>query len=441
MPLTGPVSPVGAHPPPPPPAGPSAPAAAGAAAGRLGSLLASTPARLSALSTLSVVALLAFGIVGALAVNARASALADARATAEQLVRLQAIRTNLVQANAAATNAYLAGGLEVPDQRDRYRTSVTAAAHDLAAAAHAAADADEAGALGRVGESLATYTGLIEAARANNRQFFPVGAAYLRQGSTLLRTDVLPVLAGASDATANRVLDAYDASDRAAAALAVVAAAALAVLAGGQLWLARRMHRVLNVPLAAATGAVAVAAIVALGVMGWAQSRAEDVRQGPYAATAALAAARVAAFDAKSAESLTLILQNSGGGDSDWKALDEQATSQLAVAEAGGPHPLADAYGAWRAVHQDIRGLDDGGDWRGAVARATGTGADSSNARFGDFAGAAQGRLDAQVTSTRDGLGATHLPLVTAGLLTLVAGIAAAVAAWWGYARRLEEYR
>ena len=38
---------------------------------------------------------------------------------------------------------------------------------------------------------LPVYTGLVEAARANNRQGFPVGAAYLRRASDLMRTTLL----------------------------------------------------------------------------------------------------------------------------------------------------------------------------------------------------------------------------------------------------------
>jgi hypothetical protein len=443
----GPISAAG---PPAPVAAPGAPTAASLPAPafaapppprrRLSSLLAGTPSRLSALSTVTVLALLAFGIVGALAIGARASALADARSDAEQLVRLQLIRTNLVQADAAAANAYLAGGLENPAQRDQYRASIDAAAQGLVAAANAA-PAEDIGPLAQINASLARYTGIIESARANNRQHFPVGAAYLRQGSTLLRTDVRPVLIATSDATANRVLDDYDASARATLALEVVSILALVVLLGGQVWLARTVRRVFNVGLVGATGIALVVGSIGLVAMSWAQGRAEEVRQHPYAAVAALAQARVNAFDAKSQESRNLIFQGSGAGDTDWKALDAEVTRQLDAATAAGASSLADRLAAWRAVHEEIRRLDDGGEWKAAVVRSTGDEAGSSNQEFAAFARASQDELDAEVAETRDGLDRAHLPLVTVQLLVVLAGAIAAACAGYGYARRLAEYR
>ena len=112
---------------------------------------------------------------------------------AEQLVRIQTIRTNLVKADANATNAFLVGGLEPPAVRDAYADGIATTARTLAEAS--AARSDDATALERVNRVLTEYTGLIEAARANNRQGFPVGAAYLRQASRVLRDDALPTLA------------------------------------------------------------------------------------------------------------------------------------------------------------------------------------------------------------------------------------------------------
>jgi hypothetical protein len=44
--------------------------------------------------------------------------------------------------------------------------------------------------LAEANASLTTYTGLIESARANNRQGFPVGIGYLKNASTVLRSQV-----------------------------------------------------------------------------------------------------------------------------------------------------------------------------------------------------------------------------------------------------------
>ena len=51
---------------------------------------------------------------------------------------------------------------------------------------------------------LARYTGLIEQARANNRQGFPVGAAYQRQANERRRRGRRPTCAWSSRASATR---------------------------------------------------------------------------------------------------------------------------------------------------------------------------------------------------------------------------------------------
>ncbi|HTD51343.1 MAG TPA: hypothetical protein VK771_12125, partial [Acidimicrobiia bacterium] len=155
--------------------------------------LAGTPGRLRVAGIAAAVACLAFGLVAAVAITQRAGAISDARNHAAQLVRIQSIRSNLTQADAAATNAFLVGGLEPVDQRTSYRDGIAGATAAITSAS--AGSTADAIVLATTNQQLAQYTGLIESARANNRQGFPLGAAYLRQASNLLRLDVLPPLA------------------------------------------------------------------------------------------------------------------------------------------------------------------------------------------------------------------------------------------------------
>ena len=53
-------------------------------------------------------------------------------------------------------------------------------------------------------EQLVGYVALIEDARANNRQGFPVGAQYQRTASATLRADALPLLDNLVAANAQR---------------------------------------------------------------------------------------------------------------------------------------------------------------------------------------------------------------------------------------------
>jgi hypothetical protein len=433
----------------PAPAGPRDPGAVGPGrpghhglSGLLSRLVETTPRQLRAWSACAVLACAAFGVLGAVALHARSDALADARADAEQFVRLQAMRTNIVQADAEATNAFLVGGLEPVEQRQAYDDRLAAVARDVAVAAGAApVDAET---LGRVNDALTRYTGLVESARANNRQGFPIATAYLRQASTVLRTEILPTLTTLSTVTGNRVIDHYDWSDRALHLLVLVLALTALALLGGQWWLAQRTHRILNPAVVVATALVAVGAVVGLTVMRSAQADAEDVRTGAYAATVAMAQARVAAFDAKSYESLSLIYRGSGPlYETPQKQASQAAVDALAKArgvEGASVDAVADALRKWGDAHAAIRALDDAGQWDEAVKQATALNG-PSNTEFNHFDQASRQRLDGDVATTRDGLAAAQDTPRLFVWLVLAAGLAAAVAAWRGYDRRLEEYR
>ena len=141
--------PVGA--PAAPPAGSPAPGtqpAADGIRGRLESVAASlraamagTPGRLRAVGIVSVAAALLFGLAAGQAFRSADGALERAAANADQLVRIQAIQTNVVQADADATNAFLVGGLEPADQRADYTEAIATASGLIAQAAqHQPAD-------------------------------------------------------------------------------------------------------------------------------------------------------------------------------------------------------------------------------------------------------------------------------------------------------------
>ena len=72
------------------------------------------------LSSGVILASLIFGVVGALIFSYFAFSLSRAEASARQLIRVQKIQTDLLTADATATNAFLIGGLERPAQRATY---------------------------------------------------------------------------------------------------------------------------------------------------------------------------------------------------------------------------------------------------------------------------------------------------------------------------------
>ena len=78
-----------------------------------------------------------FGLLAAVTFVLLAAALGRASASTAQLIRVQQIQTNLLAADATATNAFLVGGLEPPAQRQAYDAAITAATTGIAAAAEA----------------------------------------------------------------------------------------------------------------------------------------------------------------------------------------------------------------------------------------------------------------------------------------------------------------
>src|SRR4029078_3151490 len=92
-------------------------------------------------------------------------------------------------------------------------------------------------------------------------------------------------------------------------------------------------------------------------------------------------------------------------------------------------------------VHTRIRGLDDSGNWEGAVALATSSSPVSGNARFASFDESSGKQLSDRGQATVSALARAGGCLTLAAFLALAAAVIAAVCAWWGLSQRLEEYR
>jgi hypothetical protein len=288
------------------------------------------------------------------------------------------------------------------------------------------------------------YGGLIEQARANNRQGLPIGAQYLRVASSGLRADALPLLQNLVKANQDRVELEFNRVTRGFIWLSVAGLLALAVLGLSLWWLARRTHRYVNVPVA--IGGIAVLLTTVVGAIGLSNVGAavDDVRDGPYTATLSLAQARIAAYDAKSQESLTLISRGSGQAfETAWKASNEQVKQQLGTAAEvyPGAAQLPGQWDTYVKTHQKIRALDDGGNWNDAVTKAIGNESDSANTAFNAFDSSAAQSLSANSQQTRSDLSDAGNWLPIARWLSLLVGIAAALCVFWGFWQRLEEYR
>jgi hypothetical protein len=396
----------------------------------------STPRRLRLLSLGVVVAGVIIGVIGALIFSYLAFSLSRAKSDVAQLIRVQQIQSNLLSADATATNAFLVGGLEPPAQRAAYDQAMSSTSSLIAEAAQAQ-PADGA-ALSVLNQQVLNYAGMIEQARANNRQGLPVGAQYLRNASAQLRSDALPVLDNLVNANTERTADEMRAD--VGYLVLIIALLGLIGVIVAQLWLARRFKRTINVGMLASSIVLLVLVVGSLIVVQQLRSALNEISSGSLAAVNAAADARINANNAKSNESLTLIARGSGQAfEAAWES------SANSVAESlGRLHDKPELASQWQAytnVHTEIRELDDGGRWDRAVARATGSGRDSSNTAFGAFDSNLASYLDGVSQDASNSLANQQPIMVIAAILSLLGGLAAGLLGRWGVAARLKEYR
>ncbi len=402
-----------------------------------------TPGRMRLVAALVALAAAVFGVIGSQTLWTSSAALERADHNTTQVVRVQSIYADLLRADADATNAFLAGGLEKPVQRADYDASIGRVAQTIAEAAEAQ-PADGA-ALGALNQQFQTYTALVEQARAYNRQGLPVGATYLSNASAGLRSGALPIVTALNQANTARTAEEFDLSTR-SIWLAVSGGVALLVLFGGLIWLARRTHRYLNVPVVVGVVLVLIALVVGATTVNQVANQISSVRSSTFTATLDLATIRSAAFDAKANESLTLIARGSGTAfETSWASQSKVVTD--AITDLGGAEAVATQttlstqWAVYIKAHQAIRALDDGGEWQLAVNAAGATGAGSANAAFATFSDTATQALTVSAATTSDGVLAPRTVSTFAGWALLLICLVAAGLTLRGFGQRLEEYR
>src|SRR5918993_61431 len=356
----------------------------------------STPQRLRLLSSGVILASLIFAVFGALIFSYVAFSLNRAEANTAQLIRVQKIQTDLLTADATASNAFLVGGLAPPAQQATYDQAISEASALIAESARA--QSADGAALSALNDEVVRYAGTVEQARANNRQGLPVGAQYMRIASTDLRTVALPILANLVEANTARANQAMEVSGL-TVAFAILGLAGLATTSG----------------------------------------RVSELQSGSLTRLTQVSQARIEANNAKSNESLTLIARGSGAAFEEvWQSSAGQVQANL---DRSQNPELGQLWQDYATVHTEIRDLDDSGTWDQAVSRATGSGKDSANARFSAFDTSATTFIDEMANVTRDGLRGPRIGLVIGAVLIFVAGIAAALVGRRGVAERLREYR
>lgn len=342
----------------------------------------------------------------------------------------------LSAADAASASAFLAGE-ETGPTRERYQQALADAAAALTDVTSGTTDHATRTAAADISAQLTAYTGLVEAARANSRQGFPVGSAYLREASSLMQKTMLP---GAEKIFTTN-LAAVDADQRAIGSFPLVSVVlllvTLAAIAVGSVIVYGRTNRTFNLGLVVSTllvfvvgGWVVVATQLAAGAAD--RSRAEGTVQLEQLATA-----RILAQRARTEETLLLITRGDAtAGETAFQDLVEKLRSRV----HGRSSDALDAVNGWTASHDvQIQKYRDG-DYNGAVEQAIGLDENASAAHFASADDALHGDIDTTRAQLRDDVSAAGTWLTFSPTGALVLMVLAAAAAGVGLWPRLKEF-
>lgn len=344
------------------------------------------PGRLAGAGALLAALIVAFGIVAAVQLNDRARAadrlVSDSGPLSQDAAE---IYRSLADADTTAAAGFLLAAQEPPSVRERYEKDLATAAELLSRAAARTGTSSEAQQwIAALNRQLPVYAGLVERARANDRQRLPLGGAYLRYASSFMQDTLLPDAQRLVDSETTRLDRDFDTAEAFPWGAVALGLTVLAALAWCQFTVFRHTNRIVNVGMAGATVAVLAAVLwVVAGVSGAADSLRDSRTQGAEPLRL-LNQARFDALQAHTAENLNLVARGSSERYKDqWLAEIGELQGLGAVAgsyeKAAGRAP--DSVRAvldtavrhlqdWETRHNLAANLEKDGDYEGAL-RAT----------------------------------------------------------------------
>ncbi len=426
---------------------------------RLRAAATTEPGRLRIIGAALALLVVVFGAVSASQMDNRSAAADDVLDSSQRLsVAAADVYSSLADANTAASSGFLAGGQGTAESGERYDQNIERAATRLAEAATAAGrDSASARDVAELSRLLPEYSGLIAQARANNRQGYPLGGAYLRHANDKMQTDMLPVAERLYRNENERLRGDYDAATSFPWTATAFGVLALAALGWAQHRNYRRTNRVLNRGLVAGTTACALVLVWLVVGHTVARSSLDDSYVHGVRSLIVLNDARIASLKARGNENLTLVSRGAEITDSGEDAFDsayveemDALSRHLATAadladDRAGREPVEAAAGnmrIWQERHAVAREADTDGDYQRALDKTIG-GPDEEptsecfDAVDGDLHKALAHEQEEFEEAARAGRRAMNgLPEGTAALAVL--GASGAVL---GIGRRLSEYR
>ncbi|MFS8197208.1 hypothetical protein ACLVWQ_00835 [Streptomyces sp. CWNU-52B] len=425
---------------------------------------ATEPGRLRIIGAALALLVIVFGSVTAWQVAERQDAAHDVLKRSQPLSsRAAEIYRALANANTAASSGFLEGGQETAGSRKTFDDEIKLASETLVTAASSEPNTDSKTAISELNKLLPEYTGLVERARANNRQGLPLGGAYLRYANEKMQ-EMLTAAERLYKVEKQRLSADYDDATPYPWIAIGVGVLALGGLAWAQQRNYRRTNRVLNHGLVSATAAVTAVLLWLVVGHSVARTKLNDSDVHAVSSLNTLNDARIASLKARANENLTLV---SRGAETEKKEIDGKSvdvdvfdddyeqqmrnlTAKLSEAEAladdsAGVRPVEAATSnmkEWKKRHKVARAADDGGNYQAALDKVIGT-EDQEPTRvcFNKVDAALEQAIDHEKGQFEDaaqgGLNAMDWLWEGAAVLAVLA----AAGALLGIGRRLSEYR
>lgn len=419
--------------------------------------LTTTPGRLTVIAIGLVLLTVLTGLVGAIALQQKQTTIDNLVEHREPLAAAaQQLYRSLSDADATAASEFLSGGTK-PGDRARYERDIAQAGAALArASADVGGDSQAEDQVRLLNQQLPIYAGLVESARANNRQGFPAGAAYLSEANGLMREKILPAANTLYQIDFVRLGAEQEDARSFPWATVALAVLLLAALIATQLYLTRRTNRLINIGLAVASVAVVLGLIWGAVALLFGSSAVADGERNGSAQVEVLVRARIVTLKLRADEILTLVTRGDGGSnyEDEFAKLRQQVSGgdetnllvqakNLASGEqvAGEIQAAIDNTNTYLAAYDRIRQADKIGNYQEAVDAAI---KDAPDSEATAFAKLDENLLNALNAGRQEFLNQT----LTArnALIGLVPGIVvltllAAAGITLGIAQRLREYR
>ena len=355
-----------------------------------------------------VIVCLVAAVVGPLVLNDNRNSLIRVNDSAQQVLRLEAVRGDVLAADAAANNA-LVDAVET-EPLDQGHTALLSHASAVLAEASAARP-DDAAQLAAISAALTEYT-VVVSQGLTTRSSEQLGAA-----SVMLDQRVLSLLN--EQIALNQQRLEFSIGDQ--RWLSILMALPIIVLLGASVVVAQRTRRILNIGLLIALGiAIAVFAVTTQMVTTSARS-VGAVQSGPVVQATAASGAYASITEAKAWESRVLLgIVPAGEGEEMFEAAAAQAQARLEMLPEASAAGMLDQLAEFRDAHAALIAAGADGTAR-QVARA------ESDAAYGQLTewlpqqatsiGAdLDGQLKAHAETVRNATGGIALGMVVAAL-------------------------